>query len=204
VRLGLLGGTFDPVHSGHLMIAEVARHALSLDQVIFIPAGDPPHKGHEVTPAEHRYAMVLLATAGNAAFVVSRREMERPGPSYSLTTIREFRSEVGTHGELFFIAGADTVTEIQTWYRWQDVLRECRFVAVARSGFDASSLLASLPKELCRRIDLVNAPAFDLSSTEIRDRVQRGEPIRYMVPEPVEVYIRKHALYPARGKPRET
>ena len=92
-RLGLLGGTFDPVHTGHLLMAEVARHALSLDQVVFVPAGVPPHKCEAVTPAEHRYAMVLLATAPNESFAVSRRELERSGPSYSLTTIREYRRE---------------------------------------------------------------------------------------------------------------
>ena len=108
-RLGLLGGTFDPVHTGHLLMAEVARHALSLDQVVFVPAGVPPHKCEAVTPAEHRYAMVLLATAPNESFAVSRRELERSGPSYSLTTIREYRREIGPTGELFFIAGADTV-----------------------------------------------------------------------------------------------
>jgi nicotinate-nucleotide adenylyltransferase len=203
VRLGLLGGTFDPVHAGHLMIAEAARHKLSLDQVVFIPAGDPPHKGDVMAEAEHRYAMVLLATAGNEAFAVSRRELERPGPSYSLTTIREYRSEVGTQGELFFVAGADTVMEIQTWHRWRDVLGECRFAGVSRPGFDTAAMLASLPPELRRRVEFVSAPAFDLSSTEIRERIQRGEPVRYMVPEAVDIYIRKHHLYRTRGTPRE-
>lgn len=196
-RLGLLGGTFDPVHIGHLLIAEAARSTLSLDQVAFIPAGDPPHKGGAVTPAEHRYAMALLATAANEAFVVSRRELERSGPSYSLTTIREYRREVGPEGELFFIAGGDAMLEIRTWYRWQEVLRECRFAALARPGFEVARLLAALPEDLRGRIDLLPAPAFDISSTDIRDRVRRGEPIRYLVPEPVAVYIRKHALYQA-------
>src|SRR5260370_18739387 len=103
-RLGLFGGTFDPVHTGHLVIAEVARYTLSLDQVVFVPAGDPPHKGEVVTAAEHRYEMALLATAPNEAFVVSRRELGRSGPSYSLTTIQEYRRENGPERELFFIA----------------------------------------------------------------------------------------------------
>jgi nicotinate-nucleotide adenylyltransferase len=196
-RLGLLGGTFDPVHTGHLRIAEVARHTLSLDQVAFIPAGDPPHKGEAVTPAEHRYAMTLLATAPNEAFVVSRRELDRSGPSYSLTTIQEYRGEIGMEGELFFIAGVDTVLEIRTWHRWQEVLRECRFAALARPGFEISALLAALPEELRERIDLLPVPGLDVSSTDIRERARRGEPIRYLVPEPVEVYIHKHALYQA-------
>ena len=193
--MGLLGGTFDPVHTGHLLIAEVARHTLSLDQVVFIPAGDPPHKGGTVTPSEHRYAMTLLATASNEAFVVSRRELERPGPSYSLTTIQEYRGEIGEEGELFFIAGMDAVLEIRTWYRWEEVLRECRFAALGRPGFEMSAFLPELPEELRGRIDLLSAPALDVSSTDIRERVGHGEPIRYLVPEPVEVYIRKHGLY---------
>ena len=194
-RLGLLGGTFDPVHTGHLLMAEVARHALSLDQVVFVPAGVPPHKCEAVTPAEHRYAMVLLATAPNESFAVSRRELERSGPSYSLTTIREYRREIGPTGELFFIAGADTVLGIRTWYGWREVLRECQFAVLARPGFAIAALLASLPAEVRGQIRLLPAPACDVSSTAVRERVGRGEPIRYLVPEPVEVYIRKHALY---------
>jgi len=172
VRLGLLGGTFDPIHMGHLLVAEVARHALALDRVLFVPAGDPPHKGESVTAAEHRYAMTLLATGGNEAFQVSRRELERAGPSYSLVTIGEMQAELPAGGELFFIVGADAILEIRTWYRWEDVLRACRFLAVSR-------------------------PGFDLSSTEIRERVRLCEPIRYLVPDEVEVYIRKHGLYRA-------
>src|SRR3954464_9482511 len=101
MRLGLMGGTFDPIHVGHLLVAEVAREAFRLDRVVFVPAGDPPHKGEAVTAAEHRYAMTLLATGANPGFVVTRRELERAGPSYSLTTIREYREEMGPTGELF-------------------------------------------------------------------------------------------------------
>jgi len=194
-RLGLLGGTFDPIHTGHLLIAEVARHALSLDQVVFVPAGDPPHKGKTVTAAEHRSAMVLLATADHPAFRVTRREIERAGPSYSLTTIREYQRELGASGELYFLTGADTMLEIRTWYRWQEVLRECRFAALARPGFDSVALLGLLPEELRERVELLPAPGFDVSSTEIRARVRRGEPIRYLVPPLVESYIRKFGLY---------
>jgi nicotinate-nucleotide adenylyltransferase len=194
-RLGLLGGTFDPIHTGHLLIAEVARHALSLDQVVFVPAGDPPHKGESVTAAEHRYAMVLLATADHPAFRVTRREMERAGPSYSLTTIREFRQKLGDSAELFFLTGADAMLEIRTWYCWQEVLRECRFAALARPGFDSAALLGLLPNDLRDQVVLLQAPGLDISSTEVRDRVRGGEPIRYLVPAPVESYIRKHGLY---------
>ena len=194
-RLGLLGGTFDPIHTGHLVIAEVARHALSLDQVVFVPAGDPPHKGDAVTAAEHRYAMVLLATADHPAFVVTRREIERAGPSYSITTIREYRQELGGAGELYFLTGVDTMLEIRTWYQWQDVLRECRFAVMGRPGFDSEALLALLPEELRRQVDFLKAPGCDISSTDIRERVRGGEPVRYLVPSLVESYIRKHGLY---------
>jgi nicotinate-nucleotide adenylyltransferase len=195
MRLGLLGGTFDPIHTGHLLIAESARHALSLDQIIFIPAGDPPHKGETVTPAEHRYAMVLLATGTNPTFTVSRREIERSGPSYSLTTIREFRAEAGSESELFFVVGADTLRDIRTWYRWEEVLRECRFLVVARPGVPFTVEQSGLPQALRRQVDLVISPGLEISSTEIRDRVREGKPIRYLVPEPVEQYIVKHGLY---------
>jgi nicotinate-nucleotide adenylyltransferase len=195
MRLGLLGGTFDPIHVGHLLIAEVARDAVSLDQVVFVPAGDPPHKGEAVTDAEHRYAMTLLATGANPAFVVTHRELERTGPSYSLITIQEYWDEMGASGELFFVTGADTMLEIRTWYRWEEVLKSCRFVAVTRPGFDEAALEASLPAPLRERVELVQSPGFDLSSTEVRERVRRGEPIRYLVPDPVETYIRKHGLY---------
>jgi nicotinate-nucleotide adenylyltransferase len=197
VRLGLLGGTFDPIHMGHLLVAEVARHALALDRVLFVPAGDPPHKGESVTAAEHRYAMTLLATGGNEAFQVSRRELERAGPSYSLVTIGEMQAELPAGGELFFIVGADAILEIRTWYRWEDVLRACRFLAVSRPGFGVETVREVLPLELIERVQVIPSPGFDLSSTEIRERVRLCEPIRYLVPDEVEVYIRKHGLYRA-------
>jgi nicotinate-nucleotide adenylyltransferase len=194
-RVGLLGGTFDPIHTGHLVIAEVARHALALDQIIFVPAGDPPHKGSNVTAAAYRYEMVLLATADHMPFRVTRREIDRPGPSYSLITIREYRCELGSAAELFFVVGADAMLEIQTWHRWQEVLRECRFAVVGRPGSNSAALLERLPEALRSRVQLLEAPGCDVSSTGIRERVRRGEPIRYLVPPTVESYIRKHGLY---------
>jgi nicotinate-nucleotide adenylyltransferase len=195
LRLGLLGGTFDPIHVGHLLIAEVARHALALDRVVFIPAGDPPHKGEAVTDAEHRYSMALLATGDNQAFLVSRRELAREGPSYSLTTIGEYREEVGPEGEVFFIAGLDTLVEIQTWYQWEEVLQSCQFIALARPGSDFGGLAGAVPDRYRERIHPVTGPGLAISSTDVRDRVRRREPIRYLVPPAVEVYIRKYELY---------
>jgi nicotinate-nucleotide adenylyltransferase len=197
LRLGLLGGTFDPIHMGHLVIAEAARAAYSLDQVVFIPAGDPPHKGTAVTAAEDRYAMTLLATASHPGFQVSRREIERQGPSFSLTTIHEYQQEIGPESELYFIVGADAVLEIRTWHRWEEVLQACHFIAVSRPGFDSAALDTELPGALRARVSHLLAPGFDLSSTQVRDRVAHGEPIRYLVPESVETYIYKQGLYQA-------
>jgi nicotinate-nucleotide adenylyltransferase len=194
MRVGLMGGTFDPVHVGHLWIAEAARVEFSLDRVIWIPAGDPPHKDAAVAPQEHRYAMVVLATATNPQFEVSRLELERVGPSYSLYTIEHFREQF-PGSEPYFIIGADAILELLTWHRHEDVVRACRFAAVTRPGYDLDRLRAALPLEYLDRIDFLTPPGIDLSSTEIRDRVRSGSAIRYLVPEPVESYLRKHGLY---------
>jgi nicotinate-nucleotide adenylyltransferase len=186
---------------GHLVIAEAARHAHALDRVEFIPAGDPPHKGEAVTAAEHRYAMALLATASHPAFRVSRREIEREGPSFSLTTIEEYREELGPAGELYFIVGADAMLEIRTWHRWEEVVQACEFIAVSRPGFDAAALDTVLPGPLRARVHHLRATGFDLSSTQVRERAARGESIRYLVPESVEMYIHKHGLYRSSADP---
>lgn len=195
MRIGLMGGTFDPVHYGHLVIAEVAQAEFELDRVIWIPAGDPPHKKrYEVTPQEHRYAMVVLATASNERFEVSRWELERSGPSYSIDTILHFKAE-NPGAELFFITGADAILEILTWHRHEEVIRSCRFIAVTRPGYDLDRLGTVLPAEYRQQVSLLTAPGVDISSTAIRGRVPAGDPIRYLVPETVETYIRKHRLY---------
>ena len=189
-----MGGTIDPVHHAHLFIAEVARATAMLDRVIWIPAGDPPHKDRRVSPQEHRYAMVLLATASNPCFEVSRLELERQGPSYTLYTLRHFQEQY-PGSELFFITGADTVLELLTWHRHEEVIRACRFLAVPRPGYDLDALDRVLPPEYVQRIELLPAPGVEISSTEIRARVQAGQPVRYLLPEPVEAYLLKHGLY---------
>ena len=195
MRLGLMGGTFDPIHAGHLVIAEMARVEFALDRVLWVPAGDPPHKkGCTVTPQEHRYAMVLLATAGHPDFDVSRMELERGGHSYTVDTVEQLRRE-RPGDELFFITGADAILEILTWMRHQELIRACRFLAVTRPGYDLQRLGAVLPPEYLTQISTLSAPGVDISSTEVRQRVRNGEAIRYLVPEPVEAYIRKHGLY---------
>lgn len=195
MRIGLMGGTFDPVHLGHLLIAELARAEFGLDRVIWVPAGDPPHKqGRAITPQEHRYAMVLLATASNPHFEVSRLELEREGPSYTYTTVSHYHQEE-PDTELFFISGADAVLEILTWYRNQDLVSMCRFIAVTRPGYDLNRLGSVLPEGYMARIQAITAPGVDISSTDLRQRIRAGQPVRYMVPAAVETYLRKHRLY---------
>jgi nicotinate-nucleotide adenylyltransferase len=195
IRLGIMGGTLNPVHMAHLVIAEVAREAFSLDRVIWMPPGDPPHKDdRDMASQEHRYAMTLLATESHPQFEVSRLEIEREGPSYTLDTLRHFHAEVGPD-ELYFIAGADTVLDLPNWHRPDDVIRSCRFVAACRPGYDLDRMRQVLPPSYIARIEPLEVPAVDISSTEIRRRVRDGRSIRYLVPEAVEEYIRKHGLY---------
>jgi nicotinate-nucleotide adenylyltransferase len=200
MRLGVMGGTFDPIHYGHLLIAEEARRVFGLDRVEFVTAADPPHKtGRTISPAEHRHAMVVLATASNPFFRASRRELERAGPSYSIDTISEVRAE-SPGAEIFFITGADAILEILTWHRAAEVIRLCTFVAATRPGHDLAALQRVLPPEFVAQIRPLKAPGVDISGTQIRERVRRGESTRYLMPEAVEAYIMKEGLYrPGKG-----
>lgn len=191
-----MGGTFDPVHTGHLVVAEEARVRFALDQVVFVPAAVPPHKHRaDISCGEHRYAMALLATASNPYFSVSRAELERPGPSYTIDTVRAFRAQYGPEVSLFFITGADAVLEILTWRDPEAIIRECRLIAVTRPGYDLAQVSRRLPQHFLSAIDTLVVPGMEISSSEIRRRLRAGEPIRYLVPEPVEDYIRKNRLY---------
>lgn len=190
-----MGGTFDPLHYGHLVIAEMARAELGLERVVWLPAGDPPHKDRRcISPQEHRYAMTLLATAEHPAFEVSRLEMEREGPSYTLLTVEHFRREY-PEAELYFIVGADSILEILTWHRHAELVRACRFAAATRPGYDLAQMRTVLPPDYLERIDPIVTPGVDVSSTELRERLRTGRSVRYLVPEPVEAYVRKHQLY---------
>lgn len=189
-----MGGTFDPIHYGHLIAAEEARYRFQLARVVFVPCGQPPHKKpYAVTPAEHRYAMTLLATASNPHFIVSRIEIDRPGPSYSVDTVRLLRQQL-PDAELFFITGADAVLEILTWKDSDELIGLCRFIAVTRPGYDLRQL-ERLPAHYLQRIVPLVIPGMDISSTLLRQRVRRGEPIRYLAPDAVCDYIAKHGLY---------
>lgn len=191
-----MGGTFDPIHLGHLVVAEEARTRFELERVIFVPNRQPPHKkDYQVTDAEHRYAMCLLATASNPFFEVSREELERPGPSYTIDTIRAFRARFGSNVELFFITGADAVLEIMTWREPEALLSEARVVAVHRPGFDLSRLSAVMEKEQAAKILTMPMPGLEISSTDLRRRVAEGRSISYLTPDAVADYIGKMGLY---------
>ncbi len=201
-RIGLLGGTFDPVHYAHLVIAEEVRVSLQLDTVVFIPAGQPPHKMERASAApEHRLAMLRLAIASNPYFTYSRVEIDRPGPSYLADTLRILRAQWGEQVEIDFMLGWDSLTELPTWYHPQDIVTALsKLVAVGRPGhveradITKRELEARLPG-IAQRLYVIPVPQLDISSTELRHRVAVGKPIKYQVPESVEQYIADHGLY---------
>ncbi|NLO73934.1 MAG: nicotinate-nucleotide adenylyltransferase [candidate division WS1 bacterium] len=196
LRVGLMGGTFDPPHYGHLALAEAAREALELERVIFLPNGQPPHKpAWEVSPAEHRYAMTELACASHPHFFVSRAEMDRPGPSYSLDTVRAFQRELGPDLRLYFIVGMDSVVELPTWHEPDRLLEEAQVVAADRPGSESPDLEAILGAERRAKVQLIRMAPLGISGTDLRERVRAGRSLWYLTPEPVAAYIEKHGLY---------
>lgn len=201
MKLGLMGGTFNPIHYGHLAAAEECRVRLGLDRVLFIPAGFPPHKrGRPVTPAAHRVAMVELAIADNPGFELCRIEVERIGPSYTADTLAELREIHGPSVDLYFIVGMDSLGEISTWHQPTRIAELARLVAVSRGGhaaFDPGLLEPTIPNAR-ERIILLLGPELTISSTDLRERVANGLPIRYQVPPAVEEYIRGNGLYGSR------
>ncbi len=193
-RIGIMGGTFDPIHFGHLVTAEAARHRFSLDRVIFVPSGHPPHKQNRpVTPGSERLMMTLLATVANAHFIVSDWEVGRPQMSYTYDTMQAFHREYGEQAELFFITGADAVLEIMQWRKIDELTDFCSFIAATRPGYRLGD--AALSAKLAEKVAFMEVPALAISSSDIRRRVRQGEPIKYLLPETVEMYIYKHGLY---------
>jgi nicotinate-nucleotide adenylyltransferase len=191
--VGIMGGSFDPIHLGHLVTAEQARAELHLDEVVFVPAGAQPQKTH-VTPAELRYLMTVLATAGNPAFSVSRLEIDRQGPTYTVETLRSIRQR-RPHDRLFFITGADAILNILTWKDAEECLALAEFVAATRPGYD----LGKLESEGLRdRVRILNVPALAISSSDVRKRFRSGRPVRYLIPHQVEQFARKYRLYGGR------
>src|SRR5690606_22490246 len=195
-RIGIMGGSFDPIHMGHLVTAEQARADLELDEVIFVPAGAPWQKGKHVTPPEHRYLMTVLATAANPAFSVSRLEVDRAGPSYTVETLRAVRGRLPDE-EIFFITGADAILNILTWKDAEECLRLAEFVAATRPGHHLEALEAVGLRD---RLTVLDVPALAISSTDVRERFAQGRPVRYLIPQAVEEYARKHGLYGTAGR----
>jgi nicotinate-nucleotide adenylyltransferase len=197
-RLGVMGGTFDPIHHGHLLTAEEARVQFELDEVLFVPTGQPWMKSERrVSPPEDRYLMVVIATSSNPRFMVSRLEVERDGPTYSVDTLRTLREERGDV-DLFFITGADAMLEILQWKDPEEALSMAHFIAASRPGYDLSRFERGAPAEH-PNVTVMQIPALAISSTDIRERVAAGRPIRYLVPEGVQTYIEKAGLYREGG-----
>lgn len=198
MRLGVLGGTFDPIHIGHLFAGEEARTRLGLERVLFVPAGAPPHKRYQrITSTEHRLNMVQLAIADNPHFALSRVDVDRFGPCYTVDTMALLRDEYGPETELYFIMGSDSLAELLTWRKPERLIRLCRIAALARPGFhlDLQELNHLLP-EAMTRVQLLEMPLLQISSTDLQRRVRLGLSIKYLTPSAVEAYIYRHGLYP--------
>ena len=198
MKFGIFGGTFDPIHMGHLLAAEAARDELALARVLFVPAGDPPHKQEQSkSAARHRRAMIEAAIAGDANFDLCPVDLERPGPHYSIDTVRLIRVRYRLARQAcYFIIGGDSLADLPAWHQPGRLLEQCLLAVVHRPGSqpDVRRLETVIPG-LSRRLVWVPSPTLDLSGTEIRARVAAGRSIRYQVPEPVRSYIQKQGLY---------
>ncbi|MBC7528224.1 MAG: nicotinate-nucleotide adenylyltransferase [Chthonomonadaceae bacterium] len=194
-RLGIVGGTFDPIHYGHLFIGEEARQRFALDKVLFVPNGQPPHKtGVPVTPALHRLEMVRLATENHPQFSCSAMEIERGGLSYTVETLYQLKREL-PEVQLFYITGIDAVADILTWKRHEEVIELAQFIAATRPGFESGLLETRLPADYRKRIHLVETTGLGISSTDLRRRFRAGEATRFLLPEAVRDYIETTGLY---------
>lgn len=198
-RLGVMGGTFDPIHYGHLVAAAAAVEEFGLEQVVFVPAGQPPHKEPvTVSDSVHRYLMTVLATVANEHFTVSRVDIDRPGPSYTVDTLAELRRQYNSDTELYFITGADAMLQILQWKDGASLFEMCHFIAATRPGYGLSGLKSALgpvAERFAHRIHPLQVPALAISSTDIRERVRDGRSARYLLPDTVWHYIMKNGLY---------
>jgi nicotinate-nucleotide adenylyltransferase len=217
VRIGIFGGTFNPIHLGHLRAAEEIREQFDLGRVIFIAAAVPPHKEVvDAIPGEHRMEMVRLAISNNPHFSLSDIEVKRPGKSYSIATIKFLRQQYGSDSEMFFILGMDAFLEIGTWKSFQELFSLCHFIVMTRPGFDKPFSANILHPEIADAfvydeggdcfvhrngysIYLQGVTFLDISSTRIREQVSKGRSVRYLLPPEVERYIRRHRFYGAKG-----
>jgi nicotinate-nucleotide adenylyltransferase len=196
-RVGVMGGTFDPIHHGHLVAASEVQAWFELDEVVFVPTGAPWQKSDRVvTAAEDRYLMTVIATASNPKFWVSRVDIDRGGPTYTIDTLRDLRTQHPA-AELYFITGADALAEIFTWRDADELFDMAKFVGCTRPGYTMDpATLAKIPDD---RVTMVEVPALAISSTDCRRRTTRGEPVWYLVPDGVVQYIAKHHLYPTEA-----
>jgi nicotinate-nucleotide adenylyltransferase len=191
-----MGGTFDPIHNGHLVAASEVADLFDLDEVVFVPTGQPWLKGREVSAGEDRYLMTVIATAANPRFSVSRVDIDRSGPTYTRDTLRDLHT-LNPDSELYFITGADALASILSWQGWDELFSLARFVGVSRPGYELrrehiTGVLGELPDEV---LTLVEIPALAISSTDCRERIAKGRPVRYLVPDGVVQYIAKRGLY---------
>lgn len=198
LRIGIFGGTFDPIHLGHLVLAEQCREQCRLDEVWFVPARNPPHKTRtDITPPEQRVEMLEYAIAGHERFRISKIELNRAGPSFTVETLQQFRDE-SPERELFLLLGADSVHDLPTWREPQRILQLANVVAVNRGdrpGFQPEKLASHFSPAELQRIQAVQIPGLDISSSDIRERVRAGRSVRYLAPRAVEVYIAERRLY---------
>lgn len=198
MKIGIMGGTFDPIHFGHLATAESVRENFALDEVLFIPAARPPHKvSRRITDEKHRLEMTILATRSNKFFRVSDMELKRTGLSYTLDTINELHKIFGQAAELFFIIGADSLADLSKWHEARELVSKCHFIATTRQGVDVdfSAVEEFFGATAREHIHRTTTPGLEISSTDIRERVKAGRSIKYLVPEVVEEYILREELY---------
>jgi nicotinate-nucleotide adenylyltransferase len=205
MKIGIMGGTFNPIHYGHLVTAEEALSQFKLDRVIFIPTGQPPHKTTcKLASPEDRYMMTVMATASNSHFFVSRIETERKGKSYTIDTLKELKFTYGESAAFYFITGADAILEILTWKNPEEIISMCKFIAATRPGYNLSRIeelkkklfgINANPKATKDSISIMEIPALAISSTDIRERIKTSRPIKYLLPESVCNYLLKNDLY---------
>ncbi|WP_286145613.1 nicotinate-nucleotide adenylyltransferase [Mycobacterium sp. ENV421] len=200
-RLGVMGGTFDPIHNGHLVAASEVADLFELDEVVFVPTGQPWQKSREVTPAEDRYLMTVIATAANPRFSVSRVDIDRGGATYTSDTLRDLRA-LNPNADLYFITGADALASILSWQNWEELFALAKFVGVSRPGYELNgqhivAAFDQLPEEA---LSLVSVPALAISSTDCRLRAAKNRPIWYLVPDGVVQYVSKRHLYSDLGQ----
>ncbi|AUH68469.1 MULTISPECIES: nicotinate-nucleotide adenylyltransferase [Gordonia] len=203
-RIGVMGGTFDPIHNGHLVAGSEVAHRFGLDEVVFVPTGRPwqkegdhaPDPSRLVSPAEHRYLMTVIATASNPRFTVSRVDVDREGVTYTVDTLRDLRKTY-PDDELYFITGADALETILSWHDWEDLFELANFIGVSRPGYElnATHLMEHLAAKPADALQMLEIPALAISSTDCRARAAAGRPVWYLVPDGVVQYIAKHGLY---------